>query len=294
MLLVGLPLLILIDLLPIGMKYVNEKSFETEEKYKSNEFSESNADKMILADKDPNYRVFDMTGGDPFQDSKPSYFHKSIGGYHPAKVGIYDDLATYQLSGRVNPAVLNMLNAKYIVQKSADGKTANAIQNPGALGNCWFVKGVKFVKGPVEEMKALDNFDPKDTAVVDDSFKNIITAFAPADSSASIKQTSFDNMEIKYESNSNAANVAVFSEIFYKDWQATIDGKEVPVAKANYVLRALAVPAGKHSIDFKFVPKVFNISYTISLISNWLLLALVLLFGFYSLKNSSNKKEVNG
>ena len=293
-LLVGLPLLILIDLLPIGMKYVNEKSFETEEKYKSNEFSESNADKMILADKDPNYRVFDMTGGDPFQDSKPSYFHKSIGGYHPAKVGIYDDLATYQLSGRVNPAVLNMLNAKYIVQKSADGKTANAIQNPGALGNCWFVKGVKFVKGPVEEMKALDNFDPKDTAVVDDSFKNIITAFAPADSSASIRQTSFDNMEIKYESNSNAANVAVFSEIFYKDWQATIDGKEVPVAKANYVLRALAVPAGKHSIDFKFVPKVFNISYTISLISNWLLLALVLLFGFYSLKNSSNKKEVNG
>jgi len=164
-LLVALPLLVLIDLLPIGMKYVNEKSFETEDKYKFNEFSESDADKMILQDKDPNYRVFDMAGGDPFQDSRPSYFHKSIGGYHPAKIGIYDDLAAYQLNGRLNPGVLNMLNAKYIVQKSADGKNANAIRNPGALGNCWFVKGVKFVKGPAEEMKALDNFNPVDRAV---------------------------------------------------------------------------------------------------------------------------------
>ncbi len=293
-LLVGLPLLVLVDLLPIGMHYLNEKSFETEDRYAANEFSETDADRQILQDKDPNYRVFDMSGGDPFQDARPSYFHKSIGGYHPAKIGIYDDLATYQLSGKVNPSVLNMLNTKYIVQRSADGKSTAAYPNPGALGNCWFVKGVKFVHGPVEEMKALDNFNPKDTAVVDESFKSIITNFAVPDSNATIKQTQFDNMAISYESNSSSANVAVFSEVYYRDWNAYIDGKETPVAKADYVLRALVIPAGKHSIEFRFEPKVFNASYKISLITNWLLLAALLWFAFYSFKKSGNKKEVNG
>lgn len=295
-LLVGLPILVLTDLLPIGMKYVNEKSFETADTYASNEFSESAADKTILQDKDPNYRVYDMSGGDPFQDAKPSYFHKSIGGYHPAKIGIYDDLIAYQMSGKINTAVLNMLNTKYIIQKSGDGQSTTAFPNPGALGNCWFVKGVKFIKGPVEEMKALDDFNPKDTAVVDESFKTILKDFVAADSAATIKQTSFDNMAIKYESNSGSANVAVFSEVYYRDWKATIDGKEVPVAKANYVLRALVIPAGKHSIEFTFVPKVYNTSYTISKITNWSLLAMLLWFAFYTFKNSGykNKKEGNG
>ena len=288
-LMVALPILVLADLIPFGMHYVNEKSFDAAEKYQASQFSPTAADNEILKDKDPNYRVFDLSGGDPFQDSKPSYFHKSIGGYHPAKIGIYDDLATYQLSGKLNPSVLNMLNAKYIIQKSQDGKSAVAIPNAGAMGNCWLVKGVKFVDGPVNEMKALDNFNPIDTAVVDNAFKNIVTPFAPADSNASIKQTAFDNMEIKYESTSNAANLAVFSEIFYKDWNAYIDGKIVPIAKANYVLRALVIPAGKHSIDFKFEPWVYKTSYTISLISMWLLMALLIGFGYYSYKNSGEK-----
>jgi hypothetical protein len=288
-LLVGISLLVVLDLVPFGMHYINEKSFETEDKYKSNEFSATDADQIIMKDVDPNYRVFDLTGGDPFQDAKPSYFHKSIGGYHPAKIGIYDDLATHQLSGQPNPAVLNMLNTKYLIQKNQDGK-AIAIPNMQSLGNCWFVKGVKFVDGPVNEMKALDNFDPKDTAIMDNSFKPIIGSFTPADSNASIKQVAFDNMEIKYESNSNAANLAVFSEIYYKDWNAYIDGKQVPIAKANYVLRALVVPAGKHSIDFKFEPKVFNTSYKISMISAWLLLAILVWFAFYTFKSSKDKQ----
>lgn len=291
-LLVALPLLTLIDLIPIGNGYLNEKSFESEDKYAAKEFSASPADEQILKDKDPNYRVFDLSGGDPFQDSKPSYFHKSIGGYHPAKIGIYDDLATHQLNGNINTSVLNMLNAKYIIQRSPDGKSKTAYPNPGALGNCWFVKAVKFVNGPAEEMKALDDFNPKDTAIVDNSFKNIVTGFAAPDSNASIKQTSFDNMEIKYESNSNTANLAVFSEIFYKDWNAYIDGKAVPVAKANYVLRALVVPAGKHSIDFKFEPKVYYTAYTISKYSNWLLFLMLTGYLIYALKGSG-KKEGN-
>ena len=286
---IALPILVAFDLIPFGMHYVNEKSFESADKYQANQFTPSEADKQILQDKDPNYRVLDMSGGDPFQDSKPSYFHKSIGGYHPAKIGIYDDLATYQLSGQLNPSVLNMLNAKYLIQKSSDGKNANAIQNPGALGNCWFVKAVHFVNGPVAEMKALNDFNPADTAIVDNSFKNIVTGFAPADSNATIKQTAFDNMAIKYESNSNAANLAVFSEIFYKDWNAYIDGKPMPIAKANYVLRALVIPAGKHTIDFKFEPKVFNTSYTITMVSNWLLFAILIWFGYYTYKKNEDK-----
>lgn len=295
LLLTGLPLLVLIDLLPVGFHYINEKSFETADKYAAKEFTESEADKQIfsMAGKDPNYRVFDMSGGDPFQDSKPSYFHKSIGGYHPAKIGIYDDLATYQLNGKLNRSVLNMLNAKFIIQRSQDGKETVAIPNPEALGNCWFVKGVKFVHGPVEEMNALDNFSPKDSAIIDDSFKNIIKDYTASDSAASIKQTSFDNMAIKYESNSNTNNVAVFSEVFYRDWKATIDGKEVPIAKANYVLRALVIPAGKHTIEFKFEPRVFNTSFAISKFTNWFLFALLLWFAFYSFKNMGTKKEGN-
>ncbi len=292
-LLIALPLLTLIDLLPIGMSYLNEKSFESSDNYAAKEFTASPADEKILQDKDPNYRVFDMSGGDPFQDAKPSYFHKSIGGYHPAKIGIYDDLAAYQLSGNLNTSVLNMLNAKYIIQSSPDRKSKTAYPNPGALGNCWFVKGVKFVNGPVEEMKALDNFDAKDTAVIDNIFKNIVTGFVAPDSAASIKQTSFDNMEIKYESNSSSANLAVFSEIYYRDWKVYIDGKETPIAKANYVLRALVIPAGKHSIDFKFEPKVFNTAYTISKYANWLLFIILIAGLLYTFKNNSSKKEGN-
>jgi hypothetical protein len=286
----GLSVLVLADLLPLGMHYVNEKSFDAEEKYQANQFSPTAADNSILADKDPNYRVFDISGGDPFQDSKPSYFHKSIGGYHPAKIGIYDDLATYQLSGRFNPAVLNMLNTKYLIQKSSDGKNTVAIPNPDALGNCWFVKGVKYVNGPAEEMTALDNFSPKDTAVADKSFTGAIGNFQPADSNARIRQTAFDNEAISYQSENSNPGLALFSEVFYKDWNAYVDGKQVPVAKVNYVLRGINVPAGSHKIDFKFEPAVYRLSYRISLISMWLLMALLGWFLFHSYRKATAKE----
>jgi hypothetical protein len=288
-LLAGLSILVLADLIPMGMHYVNEKSFEAEEKYQANQFSPTAADNAILADKDPNYRVFDISGGDPFQDSKPSYFHKSIGGYHPAKIGAYDDLATYQLSGRLNSAVLNMLNTKYLIQKSSDGKNPIAIPNPDALGNCWFVKGVKWANGPAEEMTALDNFNPKDTAVADKSFTAAIGSFQPADSNARIRQTTFDNEAISYQSENSKQGLAVFSEVYYKDWNAYIDGKQVPVAKVNYVLRGINVPAGNHKIEFKFEPAVYRLSYRISLISMWLLMALLGWFLYHSYRKATAK-----
>ncbi len=283
--LTGLVLLVLIDLLPMGMHYVNEKSFETADNYAANEFSPSEADKIILADKDPNFRVFDISGGDPFQDARPSYFHKSVGGYHPAKIGIYDDLASYHLSGQPNPAVLNMLNTKYIIQRSPDGNNKAAYPNPGAMGNCWFVQGVQWVKGPVEEMKAMESFSPRDTAIMEEQFKNIVGNITASDSTASIRQTQFDNMAISYESKSSGNHLAVFSEVFYRDWKAYIDGKEVPVAKANYVLRALVIPAGNHKIEFKFEPAVFNTSYQVSKWANWLLLAILAGFAVYLLRS---------
>ncbi len=288
-LLVALPLLTLFDLIPFDMHYINAKSFDDADKYKATQFNPSDADVLISKDKDPNFRVFNLAGGDPFNEAKTSYFHNSIGGYHPAKLGIYDDLITYQLSGQPNPSVLNMLNTKYIIQEDQTGKKTIAYPNMQALGNCWFVKGVKFVNGAAEEMKALDNFDSKDTAVIDNSFKTAVNGFVPADSSATIRQTAFDNMDIKYESNSSAANLAVFSEIYYPDWNAYVDGKQTPVAKANYVLRALLVPAGKHSIEFKFEPKVYNISNTISLISTWFLVLLLIGFIFYTFKQKNNQ-----
>lgn len=296
----GLALLVLIDLISFGSKYLNKYNFGHTESFEAQEYPLTPADQQILQDKDPNYRVLNMTTGDPYQDSKTSYYHKSVGGYHPAKLGIYDDLITYQLSGKQNMSVLNMLNTKYIIGRAQpDSANPQAGGHPvvhlntDALGNAWFVKGVKWVNGATEEMKALDQFNPKDTAIIDASFKTDVGAFSPADSAATIRQTAFDNDAISYESSSNAPHLAVFSEVFYKDWNAYIDGKKVPIVKVNYVLRGLNVPAGKHKIDFKYEPAVYQVSKTISLIFNWLLIALLIVAGVYWYLSEKKNKVVN-
>ena len=284
LMLAGVTLAATIDLLGVGTHYLNAKSFDNKENYDAVEFPMTNADRTILADKDPNYRVFNASVGSPFEEAKTSYYHKSIGGYHAAKLGIYDDLSTYQMNGRPNAAVLNMLNAKWII--TGEGDKIQAIQNPLALGNAWFIKGITFVKGPVAEMKGLTNLNTKDSAVVDESFKPIVKAFSPADSSSNIKMTAYDNDAISYESNSTSNNVAVFSEIYYKDWKAYLDGKEVPFFKANYVLRAMVIPAGKHVVEFKFEPTIFFISKKISAVAGWLLSILLLATLFFEWKGT--------
>lgn len=271
-LIAGLGIVTMIDLLVIDSKYLNDKNYTVKDRYEEDNFPMTPVDQAILKDKDPNYRIFNMAkGSDPFQDANPSYYHKSIGGYHPAKLGIYDDLITYQLSGKMNLPVLNMLNTKYIIQPGQDGN-AMPTQNPGALGNVWFVKGVHWANGPAEEMLALDNFSPKDTAVMDSKYKPAVDGKFTADSAATIQQTKFDNDAITYESNSTTPQLAVFSEIYYKDWAAYIDGKPTDILKANYVLRSLVVPAGKHIIDFKFEPKIYHRTFVISTIAGWLML----------------------
>lgn len=271
------------DLIQFGTNYLNDKSYQLKDNYEAEEFPMSSADKLILDDKDPNFRVLNTSGLD---ESRTSYYHKSIGGYHPAKLGIYDDLIAYQFKGRFNMSVINMLNTKYIIQEKGNDKIAQL--NPEALGNAWFIKDIDFVEGAVNEMIAISNFNPKDTAVVDMSFKKSITPFSPADSSASIKMTKFDNDAITYESNSNNTSPVIFSEIYYKDWKATIDGKPASYFKANYVLRGMIVPSGKHIIEFKFEPASYYTGKKITNIASWLLFLLVIGTILAELKKSRN------
>ena len=283
---IGVTSLSTIDLLQFGMKYLNDKSFESKDNYEANEFPLSDADRKIMEDKDPNFRVMNTSS---LEESKTSYYHKSIGGYHPAKIGIYDDLMAYQLSGRPNMNVINMLNTKYFIQEQGNNKIASI--NPTALGNAWFVKGVKYVKGPMQEMKALDTFNPSDTAVIDDVYAPIIKSFLPTDSAASIKMTSFDNDAITYQTNTTANHLALFSEIYYKDWKAYIDGKNVDFAKANYVLRAMVIPAGNHKIEFKFEPAIFFLGKNISNIASWLVLLILIVAIAVEFKRSNTNQS---
>ncbi|MEY4703065.1 MAG: hypothetical protein RIR96_962, partial [Bacteroidota bacterium] len=270
--LIVISLLSAIDLLQFGMHYLNEKSYANKEEYESNEFPMTDADTKILQDTDPNFRVMNTRG---MEEAKTSYHHKSIGGYHPAKLGIYDDLMAYQFNGQPNLAVINMLNTKYVIQQQGD-KTV-ALENPSALGNVWFVKNVDYVNGPAAEMKAISNFNPAETVVVDKSFEAKIGTFQPADSSETIKQTVFDNDAITYESNTKTPHLAVFSEIYYKDWNAYVDGEKKDIAKANYVLRSMVIPAGKHKIEFKFEPQSVIIGNKLSAIFGWLISVLAIL-----------------
>ena len=281
-------LLSTIDLISFGMNYLNDKSFEKADEHEATSFPITTADKMIMNDTDPNFRVMNTNN---MEESLTSYYHKSIGGYHPAKLGIYDDLIAYQFRGRYNMAVINMLNTKYFIQEQQNNDKIAQL-NPDRLGNVWFVKAIQYVKGPANEMRAISNFNPKDTAIVDESFKSSITSYSAPDSNATIKMTSFDNDAITYESNSNGNNVAVFSEIYYKDWNATIDGKKADIFKTNYVLRGLVIPAGKHKITFKFEPASFFIGRTISNIATWLLF--IILIGTILIeitKNIKSRKE---
>lgn len=271
----GITLAAFVDLVSFGSNYLNSLSFGSKAELEEAPFPMSKADNQILQDKDPNYRVYDMSKGDPFQQSQTSYYHKTIGGYSPAKLGIYDDLITYQLSGTPNPAVLNMLNTKYIIQQGQKQGEEIAIPNPGALGNCWFVKGVTYVGDAVAEMKALSNLNAKDTAIVDKVYQAKIGNFTAPDSNAYIKQTAFDNDAVKYESNTAAPQLAVFSEIYYKDWNAYVDGKKVDIVKVNYVLRALMVPSGKHNIEFKLEPYAYITGAKLHKFFIWILLALL-------------------
>lgn len=263
--------LVVFDLITVDKRYLTHSMFVTREE--ADPFVKSPVDDYILRDKDPYYRVYNVSGN-PFNDAHTSYFHKSIGGYNPAKLRRYQDVIEKHLYEN-NFAVLNMLNAKYFIVNDPQNPVRN---NPEALGNAWFVSKVQYVKNPDEEIAALKGFDPANVAIVDQSkFKTLKTAYSK-DSSAKIVLTEYLPHKLKYTSYNSQDGLAVFSDIYYpKGWSIKIDGKPVDMLRVNYILRALEIPAGKHEIEFSFESISYKKGYTLSLISS-----IVMLVSFFA------------
>lgn len=282
---------VLMDLGGVDKRYLNNESFVSKRKV-DKPFAMTNADKEILQDKSI-YRVYNASVN-TMSNSSTSYFHQSVGGYHGAKLKRYQELWDMQVTQN-NQQVLNMLNVKYFIIPNQDRLQVS--MNPMANGNAWFVDEVKFVNNADEEMQSLTGFNSRAVAILDKKFElNIDNKGIILDNSASIELTHYQANEIRYTSNNNNDGLAVFSEIYYpKGWHATIDGKEVNISRADYVLRALWIPKGKHEIVFKFQPEIVATGDKIMFGSNILLFGLLfvgLFMGVSSrLKGESSKEE---
>ncbi len=290
---------ILTDLWSVNKRYLNSDNFVTERKAEV-PFKASEADKLIVGDKSLDYRVLNLTVS-TFNDASTSYFHKSIGGYHGAKMRRYQDLIDFELQKEIQNIIsvlqnkptqqkvdsvlsilpaLNMLNTKYIIFNP----NAMPIQNRYMPGNAWFVNNYRIVKNADEEITAVQNFNPKETVIVDKRFENQL--FKPAkDSTASIILTKYNPNYLIYKTSTKNDQIAVFSEIYYdKGWEVFIDGKPAKYFRANYVLRAMKVPAGEHIIKFEFEPQSWFTGKLISLISSLILIVASLIFIFTVIK----------
>ncbi|UII23807.1 YfhO family protein [Fulvivirga ligni] len=279
----ALALIVLIDLWNVDSRYFGKDNYKRSRD--NSFFNLTEADKEIKKDKDLSYRVYNPQG--TFMDARTSYYHQSLGGYNGARLRRYEELfngciqketneliSSIQNGGRSvsGYGVLNMLNTKYIVF----GATKNAIlKNDEALGNAWFAPSIKKVNSADEEFAATCEIDPSKEAVIDVSKFSV--AENSYDASASIKLLKHKPNELVYESNSSKDGIAVFSEIYYpKGWTATIDGNESEIIRANFVLRALNVPAGKHTITFTFAPAAYTVGDSIALIACILMLVIFL------------------
>ena len=267
----------LIDVFGINTKYLNENNYQDAAEYENN-FTPSAADLQILKDTSY-YRVLNVTQGISAAfngGALSSYFHKSIGGYHPAKLSIYQDLIERQLYKFPNCLpVLNMLNTKYIIVPDQQSGQPMVQQNPEALGTAWLVKSIQFKETPSAIMDELSSFNPSETAVLYQKDQSAIGAIQ-YDSTASIQLVNAENDKMSYSFNAATNQFAVFSEVFYDaGWKAYVDDKETPIFQTNYVLRGIQVPAGKHQIQFRFEPASYSVGLKAAIGSSviiWLLL----------------------
>ncbi len=282
----GIGILIVGDFWTIGKRILYDEKFQDKVTL-AKSFDPKPADLKVMQDKDPNYRVLDLRGGDPFSNASTSLFHKSVGGYHSAKLMVYQEMIAEHLSkfeqnapilGQKNMPLFGMLNTKYIILDDSEGGVQ---MNPLALGNAWFVKNLQIVKDADAEIAAVGTINPRYDVVMQQKHATIIgaTASPQYDSLATIKMTTYTPDKIDYASASKSAQLAVFSEIYYpaeKGWHMTIDGQPAAFAKANYCVRAAIIPAGNHTISFEFHPKSYYTGETISMITSALLLILLL------------------
>jgi hypothetical protein len=285
-----LAFVVLADLWLVDKRYVNDRDYQAKKKENQAVFPKTQADEMILQDKDPNYRVYNTTQN-LTQDAITSYYHKSIGGYHGAKMRRYQELIEFQIA-KNNMQIFNMLNVKYFIV----GDSANNLypqQNPEACGNAWFVPEYAMVENADVEMDSMTHIMPKQKAFIDKRFADQLKDITvEADSLASIKFVSYKPNHLVYESNTAAPQVAVFSEIYYdKGWNAYVDGQLTPHFRCDYVLRGMVVPAGKHTIDFKFEPSVVATGEKVSLVSSILLYGGMLIIGGLGLVKRKKEDE---
>ena len=302
-------LLILIDMFGINKRYLNnEKIGTTYTMWESKRnaqvpFSPSTADNIILQDKNPDFRVLDLTKS-TFNDASTSYFHKSIGGYHGAKLQRYQDLIEHNISPEMSAfgnaktiddlkislrksQILNALNTKYIIFSPE----ASPILNESAFGNAWMVKKHRIVANADEEIAALKTNDLRTTAIIDKKFENKFSPNYKADPYASIKLESYSPNKLEYNFKSSNEEMVVFSEVYYdKGWTAYIDGVESDYFRANYIFRAMTIPAGDHKIVFKFEPRIWAVGEKISLASSSLLILLLLAFVFVEIRTCRRAK----
>lgn len=282
---------IAIDLIVIDRRYLTNENYQSKRK---NAIELSPGDQQVLRDKSY-YRVLNLNG--PMSDALTSYYHNSIGGYHGAKLKRYQDLYDSCIYPEINRliesaqegepdfqplSVINMLNTCYIFYGN---NRANVIPNPYANGNAWFVQEVRVVNSANEELQAVAEIHSKTQAVIDGSKFSIQQSTFRIDSSTIVTLAEHRPNYLKYESRNSANGLIVFSEIYYpKGWSATIDGNETPILRANYVLRALELPAGNHTIEFRFNPKPYAVGNKVTLASSWLVVVVLLGSLFWSLK----------
>lgn len=277
----GITILCLADMWGVNKRYLNDAQFMPHS-IRTETFTKTNTDELILQDTSLDYRVLNFATS-TFDDNNTSYWHKSVGGYHPAKLRRYQEMIEHHISPEMQAAykaiataggemdsvdankfrVLNMLNTKYFIFPAGQQRQTVPILNPHAYGNAWFVNKVQYVNNANEEIDALDSIIPTETAVVDARFKDVLKGATESykDSLSSIRLTSYAPNRLTYETNNAQDGIAVFSEIYYPDgWHVTIDGQPAELARADYILRTMYVPAGQHTIEMRFDPTSLHVT----------------------------------